>query len=308
MDIEAAFSRAYEELGQPALALAHHRRYHVLIVARHARTRDRTLAEARAGLGVEAARTGAQAARAAQLALMQANEAAANALHDKQALMEMMRHDLRGMLMSMLYLAPALEADLRPAGQASLSRLNHLAERMLGIVDQVEPLEGADAASLDLESLDLATVVGEVIGAHAPAGLAKAIVLSTSIEGEARVVADCTSLSRCLSNLVSNAIKFSDANTRVEVDVEATVHQLTVVVADRGPGLSPDDQARAFRPFQRLSARPTAGEPSSGLGLSIVDRLVRAQGGRAWCAPRAGGGAVFGFTLPCLPVSEPSRH
>jgi signal transduction histidine kinase len=69
-------------------------------------------------------------------------------------------------------------------------------------------------------------------------------------------------------------------------------------VADDGPGIRPEDRARLFQPFTRLSARPTGGERSTGLGLAITQRIVEAHGGQIGVDSVPGGGSSFWFTLP----------
>jgi signal transduction histidine kinase len=73
---------------------------------------------------------------------------------------------------------------------------------------------------------------------------------------------------------------------------------LCLEVADEGPGISEEDKKRLFAKFARLSARPTGGEHSTGLGLSIVKKLVEAMNGRVWCESELGNGATFILVLP----------
>jgi signal transduction histidine kinase len=130
-----------------------------------------------------------------------------------------------------------------------------------------------------------------------------------------------------LQNLLSNAIKYSPLGKQVIVRVEekyeggsikyenkyenrdgnntntpSLIPQhlsfLRVLVQDEGPGISADDQAKLFSKFTRLSAMPTAGEHSTGLGLSIVKRLVEAMQGRVWCESELGRGATFIVEFP----------
>jgi signal transduction histidine kinase len=72
-------------------------------------------------------------------------------------------------------------------------------------------------------------------------------------------------------------------------------------VADKGPGISKADQRKLFQKYQRLSARPTAGEASIGLGLSIVKRYVEAMNGNVWCESEEGNGATFFVEMPTPP-------
>jgi signal transduction histidine kinase len=85
----------------------------------------------------------------------------------------------------------------------------------------------------------------------------------------------------------------------VRLETEGGLARFSVV--DQGPGLTPEDRQRLFVRFARLSARPTAGEPSAGLGLSIVKHLVEAMGGRIQVESEPGRGATFTVELPLAP-------
>lgn len=115
----------------------------------------------------------------------------------------------------------------------------------------------------------------------------------------ALVEADELRLLQVLENLGSNALKFSGAGTTTRLHVESDGDIVRFRVEDEGPGLRPEDMSGLFRKFTRLSARPTAGEPSTGLGLSIVKRLVELQGGRVRAeSDGPGRGATFVVELP----------
>jgi signal transduction histidine kinase len=109
-----------------------------------------------------------------------------------------------------------------------------------------------------------------------------------------------------VENLLSNAIKFSPKNSGVTVAIErenenraAEAHPCIVItVADEGPGLSDEDKTKLFGKFARLSAQPTGGEHSTGLGLSIVKKLVEAMRGDIRCESELGKGARFIVRLP----------
>ena len=120
------------------------------------------------------------------------------------------------------------------------------------------------------------------------------------------VTADQQSLQQIIDNLVSNAIKFSprDRPVVVRVLIAGGGETATVEVQDAGPGLSEEDQRELYGKFARLSARPTAGEASSGLGLSIVKRLAEAMAGHLECRSRLGEGATFSLTLPIAPSPD----
>jgi signal transduction histidine kinase len=107
-----------------------------------------------------------------------------------------------------------------------------------------------------------------------------------------------------IDNLVSNAIKYSQMGGRITIEVDAESGNSVIRVTDKGAGLSPEDLGRLFGRFQRLSAKPTAGESSTGLGLSIVKRIIDMHGGDV-TAGSAGPGRGSTFTIT-LPATEPS--
>ena len=105
-------------------------------------------------------------------------------------------------------------------------------------------------------------------------------------------------LNRILENLISNAIKFSPAHREVAINVVRTETHIRFEVLDQGPGLSAADKQKIFGKFQRLSARPTGGETSSGLGLSIVKEMVLALDGSIVVESEENKGAKFIVQLP----------
>ena len=96
-----------------------------------------------------------------------------------------------------------------------------------------------------------------------------------------------------LRNLLSNAIKFSNHNTKVSVTLKDEEHKIRFEIADEGPGITEEDMPRLFKKFQKLRAKPTDGESSTGLGLSIVKKYVEAMNGKVWCQSEYGNGAKF---------------
>jgi two-component system sensor histidine kinase/response regulator len=113
------------------------------------------------------------------------------------------------------------------------------------------------------------------------------------------VRADREAACQVLDNLVSNAIKFSPSGKSVTLRIEDGPGQwVTVVVKDQGPGFTEEDKSKMFRRYGRLTARPTGGEPTTGLGLSIVKRLVATMNGRIAVESRPGEGAEFFVRLP----------
>jgi signal transduction histidine kinase len=115
---------------------------------------------------------------------------------------------------------------------------------------------------------------------------------------EAMAVFDSSRMVQVVDNLVSNAVKFSPPGTTVSVSLEREGRDLALRVRDEGPGISEEEQRLLFGEFQKLSARPTAGERSTGLGLAIVRKIVLAHSGSLEVDSDVGRGSVFCARIP----------
>jgi signal transduction histidine kinase len=146
---------------------------------------------------------------------------------------------------------------------------------------------------------ELGRLAAEVVELNGPAARAKSITLGHRAVAPAPAQVDPWRWREVVDNLVSNAIKFSPTGARVTVLTGVTGARAWCRVEDEGPGLTSDDRARIFGAYARLSAQPTAGESSTGLGLFGVKRLVEAHGGEITAENRAPVGAVFTVTVPC---------
>ena len=117
-------------------------------------------------------------------------------------------------------------------------------------------------------------------------------------EGEVIALADAHAMDQIFGNLLSNAVKFSPSGKNIFVTVRGNGHSVECSIRDEGPGFTAADKSRMFRRYGRLSARPTGGETSTGLGLSIVRKLILAMNGELTCDSGPGKGATFTFKLP----------
>ncbi|NOY24878.1 MAG: HAMP domain-containing histidine kinase [Oligoflexia bacterium] len=107
----------------------------------------------------------------------------------------------------------------------------------------------------------------------------KGIVLRLDADQPCMVHADRARLEPVVDKLVDNAIKYSPVGSTILLRCQAVGDRAQIDVVDKGPGLCADDRARVFQSYARLSARPTAGEISSGLGLAIAREIVELHGG-----------------------------
>lgn len=185
-----------------------------------------------------------------------------------------------------------IEADIVRSAQAVLDILN----KLLGI-SQIE--EGA--IHLSKARIQPDKLVASTVERFKEQAVAK----NQHIKGKASpdcpdFLSDPTILEQVCSNLVSNAIKYSPrgATVRLSLDFEASGSSVILKVMDEGPGLSEADQKKLFGKFARLTPKPTGGEPTTGLGLYIVSKLVQLLGGTITCQSQLGKGTTFTLQLP----------
>jgi PAS domain S-box-containing protein len=114
----------------------------------------------------------------------------------------------------------------------------------------------------------------------------------------APVDVDALRLERILLNLLQNAVKYSPPGSQIRVFAKGEKEDLVVGISDEGSGISPWDQAKLFRPFERLESSEPSGVKGIGLGLIVCKRLVEAHGGQIWVESELGQGSTFFFTLP----------
>lgn len=244
--------------------------------------------------------------QARQLATSNAELARSNRF--KTDLLTRAAHDLRDPLGSIALSAQTLREELPAASplQPIVAGIDNSARHLAEFVGNLltDARTDGDQVRLDRVPTDLTALVANVVVQFRPMAEAKSIALHFSANpataGTPPVQLDAAHFRPVVENLVSNALKFSPPHRNVWVEVG---HQPgeghRIVVRDEGPGLTPADQSRLFGKYQRLSARPTNGETSTGLGLFIVRQLVALHEGSVWAeSPGAGQGARFIVTLP----------
>jgi len=204
----------------------------------------------------------------------------------------------RSEMLKDLIAAEPLNVDL------AYEQIRHVEEsgrRMLGMVESLlsDAMEDALDINLRLEPCDVAYLVREVVESSQQAAERKRQSLTVTTPANVTVRADRDRIWETIDNLLSNAIKYTPVGGRIDVTVEEAGDMARIAVRDTGQGLSPEDASRIFGRFQRLSAKPTGGESSTGLGLSIVKRIVDLHGGEVKAeSPGPHQGATFTVTLP----------
>ncbi len=222
----------------------------------------------------------------------------------KSRFLGMVAHDLRNPIASIQMSAELLadpEASLDPdERQVFLSDINRQAGYMVDLIDDLLDVTKIESGRLDLhkEAIGVCEFLGDTVRRHANLAARKSIAVTLKSRQQGIVQADRKRLRQVLDNLISNAVKFSPAGTAVEVSYRRERGSWRVEVIDQGPGLTDADHQTLFEYFSTLSAKPTGGENSTGLGMAITRRVVEAHGGEVGVDSRPGTGSTFWFTIP----------
>jgi signal transduction histidine kinase len=189
---------------------------------------------------------------------------------------------------------------------AQIDHIRDATKRLTTMVDHLISDAMADAFDITIrrEPVDIAALVSDVAEANQPLAVNKQQTIMVSAPPNIVTMCDTDRIREAIDNLVSNAIKYSPIGGKIAVTVAHEDESTVIRVADEGAGLSPEDLGRLFGRFQRLSAKPTAGESSTGLGLSIVKRIIDMHGGEVTAASAGPNkGSTFTIVLPATETS-----
>lgn len=234
--------------------------------------------------------------------LVRAKEVAEAASKAKTAFLSHMSHELRTPLHAILGYAELLQEEgveqLSTPQQQDLANIRKAGQHLLGLISGVLDLARIEAGHIELQpaSVALEPLIKEIWALVTPLAAKRALRLVTPETPPLRVWADEARVRDVLLNLLSNAVKYNRENGTIQLLCEATgATEVRFTVIDTGPGLSADQQARVFEPFERLGAQNVEG---TGIGLSIAKSWVENMGGHMGVDSEPGVGSRFWFTLP----------
>jgi two-component system, sensor histidine kinase and response regulator len=187
--------------------------------------------------------------------------------------------------------------DLR----AHFLTIQHAAERIHATIENLLLLNAMEQSGVKVypTHVDPAMVAQTVVMSHQDRARAKNIDLQFERTGRvAMCYTDPNAMQQIVDHLVSNAVKFSPSGGTAHVGIESADGGVRITVSDKGPGFTQDDIAKLYTKFATLSATPTGGELTTGLGLSIVKNYVDALGGTIELQTTSGSGSTFVVTLP----------
>jgi signal transduction histidine kinase len=225
----------------------------------------------------------------------------------KNEILGTVAHDLKnplGVILGRTEMLKDLVGGAMASKEGAIAQVDHIRDatkRLTSMVDRLISDAMADAFDITIrrEAVDISGLVQEIVAANQPSAANKQQTITVSGAPDQVTMCDADRMREAIDNLVSNAIKYSAVGGKIALGVTRGDGQILINVADDGAGLSPEDIGRLFQRFQRLSAKPTGGESSTGLGLSIVKRIVDMHGGKVSAVSAGPGqGSTFTIALP----------
>ena len=212
-------------------------------------------------------------------------------------------HDLRGPLAQFSLISEMLLDEDNPIPKEQqrelLSVIKRQSAHLNSLIGGLLDISRIESGKLELHKEPVAVneLLRQVAAEHSIIAGRKKISLILKEIPDGFAVVDRTRIKQVVDNLVSNALKFSLAGTAVIITAEMSGKEWKISISDQGPGLTAEDKSRLFQDFQRLSAAPTGGEKSVGLGLAIARRITEAHGGKIGVDSQPGRGATFWIVI-----------
>ncbi|UDF36769.1 UNVERIFIED_ORG: PAS domain S-box protein [Shinella sp. XGS7] len=258
------------------------------------------------GLGILATLTDVSEFRAAERATREARDAAEEASRAKSEFIANISHELRTPLQSILGFSELGQMRGRdtPKLAAMFSDIHASGQRMLALVNDLLDVSKIESAvgTFDLERCELRQLMESVAHELEPL-LARRHLRLESRLGDRPLMAKADPLrfQQVIRNVLANAIKFSPERGTIELEARLTPeHEVHISVADRGPGIPPEELDQIFEAFIQ-SSNTKDGSGGTGLGLAICRKIVEIHGGHIHAENREGGGACFHIVLPLRP-------
>jgi len=236
--------------------------------------------------------------RSSNIRLTEANE-------QKSELLSMAAHDLKNPLQAIIGFSELI--SLRGDCSENIKKNSHLIlEASRGMLETINNTlnttvirEGKVTISNE-EKIDLTELSRLVVEIYSEFAKKKNQIVITRFWSDCFIRGEKERIKIVIENLLSNAIKYSPLNRNIILSVEKLGKNVVLSVKDEGSGFSEEDKKKMYEKFRRLSSKPTAGESSTGIGLSIVKRIVEMHRGKIWLESKAGEGSIFFVSFPAI--------
>ncbi len=241
---------------------------------------------------------------AANKALELQNREVERATRLKSKFLASMSHELRTPLNAIVgfsdLLAEQTAGQLNDKQKRFVNHIKQGSSHLLQLINDILDLSKIEAGQLELrcEDFKVKDALPEVLSTIRPLAMAKNIQVRHTMETDWAVYADRVRFKQILYNLISNAVKFTPKEGRIDIDCHEDGNSVRISVTDTGIGIRPEDQAVIFEEFRQVEGAADTAQEGTGLGLAITKRLVEQQGGKIAVESSPGKGSRFTFTLP----------
>ena len=223
---------------------------------------------------------------------------------DKDRFISILAHDLRSPFGSLLGLTDLLRTELRGYPIEKTEEMTKLIYNMVASTYELleDTLLWASVQSKKItfspSIVNMTEVMSEVLKIFEPYTITKKISMKYASDNELFLTADVYMLKAILRNLISNAIKFTDADGKIEISASHTNSLSTIKVSDNGVGIEPGNLEKLFSFSPNKSTKGTANESGTGLGLLLCKEFVDKHGGKIWAESIVGKGTTISFSIP----------
>ena len=237
--------------------------------------------------------------------LEKANERLINLNIEKNKYIGIVAHDLRNPIGNAYSFSELLLSDIASFNESEkkefLGIINERCSYSLKLIESFLDASKIESGILDLDFKEhnYAEIVNQCMAQNVMFANVKSQQILVEFENEnLNVMCDKDKIQQVINNLVSNAIKYSTANTKIRIVTQNEEGKLLTRVIDEGQGIPENELETIFESYKTTSVQSTAGEKSTGLGLAIVKKMVEAHNGNLSVKSQPGKGSEFSFTLP----------
>jgi len=213
-------------------------------------------------------------------------------------------HDLKNPLQVILGYTDLLRMRLRANNLETkeIKKINNSVEKMLLLIKDLLKTASLDIGKLKLhlEKIEICEIMRRTVEANGPLATKKNQNIIYTAKNKVNIKGDSAKIMQIFDNLVSNAIKYTPLEKNLYIDIERRIEKAIIKVRDNGPGFTDEDKKHLFKKFKRLSAKPTGGESSTGLGLAICKQYVELHSGKIFVESEYGKGSTFVVEFPII--------
>jgi signal transduction histidine kinase len=222
----------------------------------------------------------------------------------KSEILSIAAHDLKNPLNTIMGLSGIMAEEAVPPEETMkmADLMKRSSVHMLELITQLLESSIAEFGKLELKrsEVDIAALLTSIVNGNRKASESKKQTITMLCEtAEGCIIqADNIKLREALDNIVNNAVKYSCNGGKIEVRLSEAADRVHIEIQDEGPGFTDEDKKKVFGKFQRLSAKPTGGETSTGLGLYIVKQIIELHNGLIDIESQEGKGSIIIIDLP----------